>query len=448
MAQAISSVKDTLNRGQLERISRCGSTMPPMVRSDGEVLKDAHFRCTSRWCSSCAKFYQQRVYACVSSAFCQCEKPPKECECPRPYLVTITLKLAPGMSKDQLESNYATISRIQGKVHQALRDHDYACERLEHWRRRGRTDKVLHWTDERRARLPHPADTVRGKVRESSLERFCRSWNDELGFPRPHFGKTTYIWAKEVTTGANNDRWHVHLHYLAPTRGDAERINAAWQLEREQARLARTDISGGPGARYQNAQGELGDDSSSSNPAGYVTKYVSKGSLEGIPAEHRAAYTAGSKNVQRYNAAGQWRPLGISDKRDPDTPPVEWVMWNGELTPFSEFVAGRSATWKAWGISADGDGGRLEQAAAVVANYLASSDVQERETVAKRADSALEGAIEVARVAGYEVRDDRRESFLAQYRSSLSFPDPPPAALPNLHWSPSKGTFCEPRPPD
>jgi hypothetical protein len=97
------------------------------------------------------------------------------------------------------------------------------------------------------------------------------------------------------------------------------------------------------------------------SPARYMTKYVTSGDVERLEPEHVSQYLRATKNRRQYDAAGEWRPLGVGGE---PTPPEERVVAierttytidheTGEITAVrnwyeaAAFFAGDSA-WLEW----------------------------------------------------------------------------------------------------
>ena len=371
MSQVVDAVAHILSPRQTDRIGLCGAPMPTMVRADGETVSGAHFRCTSRYCVECAKRRRQRVWACLTADLADVLRDDKS----RPYLLTVTFR-----SGRSFQRAYRDIARLQRAAHAQLREYDYCCERVRHWWSRGdRPDKVRYWESRRRAAIPHPSetypDTPQGRrmaaaLDEAKLDSFCSTWSDDHAWHPTDGDRTDYIWCKEATTGATCDRAHVHLHYIVRTREAAERLNAAYQAVRitaiGQVAMLRTDISGGPSQRYRSPSGASAD-CDDADPVGYLTKYISKGSLEGLAdsadTDLIRDYMRGSKHQRQYDAGGSWRPIGIGRKRDDSIPPVRWLMLGDQLLDFADFVAGRGPGYALCVAAAKGDGELVERLA-------------------------------------------------------------------------------------
>lgn len=392
MSIAKQILPDSLQR----RISFCGAPLPTMIRRSGEQLDSSpRYHCTSKYCGSCRLHYQQRVYACIDSTL----------DGAKPYLTTLTLRLPSRLSAEQLRRNIDAVKEVQRETHDTLRKHDYAHTRLNHWRRRGNFKKVQRWRGECRARLPSLAQIAQADgldVRASTLEKFQTSFDEDgLGWQSAEYGKTTYIWAVEITTGANDDRWHVHLHYMVPSRADAERLNAAWQMNRAQRPFAQTDISA-PTGGYHSA-GARKAPSCEADAAAYLTAYVSKDALDDIPDNRLTAYYYGSKSLRRYDAAGRWRPIGVS-RRTESEDPVELVMYDdGVVEPIQRVFKGTSDEW---------------------ARYVVNWQLESGERAPLDVERAAIMSVEFSEVS--EARRDGRMpgAYLAQYRTSLeNLPD-------------------------
>jgi len=311
---------------------------------------------------------------------------------------------------------------------ETLRRTDDAWEKFIQWSATGDLGKIAHWKRELKRRLPKPP------VSRANFSKYCSSWSDEFGFPPASKidergkARTTYIWAIEVTSGQFDDRWHVHLHVLTPTRSDAERVNAAWQLHREQTRVANTDISGGPSSSYRVRADEKAPPLEQSDPVAYVVAYVSKAGLDKLPESMRLDYVEGMQDVRKYDAGGAWRPLGIGKK--PSDDPVVWLIDSyGRGVEPTEYLAGRATDYAVSGL-----------AHAII-------DTDEARPLEMRLGYARELSNTVSQAPDdiYDVERCVCAAFLAQYRTSLrsasatrartleTVPMPPcPESLPDL----------------
>lgn len=389
------------------RISFCGAPMPDMIRASGEEVEaGAPMWCTSQYCENCAKFYQQRVYACANRAMCLCGAPKgmsdDDCKCPRPFLTTLTVRLGTGTGPDDLERNLEVVRRIRNNTFEQLRKHDDAWHKFRLYSAAGNLERAAHWRRELKRRLKKPP------VSRANFSKYCSTWCEDFGFGPPTTvdetgkPKTTYIWAIEVTSGQHDDRWHVHLHVLTPTRQDAERINAAWQMHREQRDVANTDISGGNRESYRVRPGETPTELAKSDPVAYIVAYVSKAGLDKLPPSMRQTYIEGMQDVRKYDAGGLWRPLGIG--RDPSDDPVVWIVDGmGRAIDPADYLAGRASEYSIAGL------------------FHAVRDIEGVRDVEQRYGYARELAKRLSRVPedAYRAERDTVATFLAQYRTFL-----------------------------
>lgn len=127
-----------------------------------------------------------------------------------------------------------------------------------------------------------------------------------------------YIWALEVTTGEDGTHWHPHLHVLVRDMQDASRLVAEWlQASRE------LGIYASPKGQKISRSREKGRTSAEA-AASYVTHYVSKRDMSNAWSKETAInYLAAMQHVRRYDAGGEWRPLGVS-RRDSQTKLIGW----------------------------------------------------------------------------------------------------------------------------
>ena len=175
---------------------------------------------------------------------------------------------------------------------------------------------------------------------------YASTWDDATGdWPFPDLDTDGYVWALELTTGANGDRWHLHRHVIVQSRSMAERVNAGWQMA-----VADLGIRGHGWARTQI------DEVSAYYAAWYVAGYVAgKDETESVPVSRHAAYRRVMSGAQRYNAGGAARPLGIA--RPPSGDPVVAVEVPGyserardRIWPARDFFDGSAPCWT---VSAD-----------------------------------------------------------------------------------------------
>jgi hypothetical protein len=185
---------------------------------------------------------------------------------------------------------------------------------------------------------------------------YSRTWShgrSEYDVP----DRLTYVWVREVTRG-DSGQWHVHMHVVCPDRATAEMLNAAWQVTRRQSDTCHTDIKAPAEVREKLEDSEGGDDVR--QLAEYVTKYVT-GTRDGAFTEswskaERSAYVKAMADKRVYDAAGDWRPIGLRHEAEADDPAVA-VAWSDldVWETFEEFWSDDSTVREAMTVAASND---------------------------------------------------------------------------------------------
>lgn len=317
MSATLESVKTYLPKYRLSRMGLCGAPMPTMRQSDGSTIEGATFRCADRFCAYCDRCRAQRVYACIMRATSGVLGGEHA-----GVMVTLTHQKLPGLSRDALIASRELQQKIQSECHRRLRRHDYAVRESARQSAAGAHRKSYEWLEVARAMLPrfNPSSCYKEEDRTLLTNR----WSGMN--PASTDGTTTYIWAREVTSGGSEryEGWHVHAHYLVPCESDAHRLIsahlAACRALGVVADVAQQRISMPTRASWR------GEGSADMRDAvGYITAYITKCDL---PEKSSVieAYIYGIKGMRQYDAAGKWRPIGVGKKRDEHAPRVVEVV--------------------------------------------------------------------------------------------------------------------------
>lgn len=357
MSAILEVVNRHLPKYRQSRTKFCGAKMPTMIRDDGSRIDGAVYRCGDRFCGFCARCRSQRVYACVLRAIRDASFFGVPEEARRGVMVTLTQQKPRGQSGRDLRRAREIQQKIQREAHRRLSRHDYAVQRLERHTARGAHHKLTEWENVARESLPR---FNHAELKNNPPPPLINPW---CGYAHASGGKTTYIWAREITPGGENARyagWHVHSHYLVPTIDDAYRLISA-HLAACRSMGIRADISEQV-ISYPEApeNGRESGDDATADAARYITQYITKSGLDDVPGDLIEAYIYGIHGLRQYDAAGRWRPLGIGKRRDESKPKVTHVEEvriaisdDGELVeramikPFSDFMQQRSTWWTA-----------------------------------------------------------------------------------------------------
>lgn len=349
-------IQSWLPESRQARISFCGAPMPDMLRTDkaGQVterIEGATYRCADKYCEYCADKRSQRIYKCIESRLNELGE-----DMSKAVMCTLTRELLPGKSIEDFNRNWNLFATTCRRAHDIDRSHTHACNRLDAYTKKQNITKIEHWRREKRIRLAPPH-------KESSRLEYASSYDNTEGYPPPSTGKTTYIWSREVTQGEDGDRWHVHAHYLLPTRADAERLCAAWQMACKQVHSGVFRPYDSP--RQTDISEATKDDRrcEKSAAARYITKYVTKSCAMAMKSAKAAKrYVLASVGVRQYDAAGVWRPLGVGKKLDPERDRVtllefeQWtldaennkIIYQKKREEFQSLMTGKSQVWNIW----------------------------------------------------------------------------------------------------
>lgn len=330
-----------LSASVLARASICGTPLD-FVRASGQTHEGAYC-CGSQWCEYCGGVYRHRVAGCVTAAIDELRRE-------EPHFVTLTLPRLPDELADELGGQLSEAA-FRARWN-AVRD----C-----W---SRATSRIRWMRslEQRGELARAAESVPPPARPDPHPVYASTYDVKAG-RWSSAGSWGYVWAREVTTGASGDHWHVHVHVVVPSRGWAERLNAAWQASLAElgylraGEWAHTDLRELP----RDLADELADDVVSrvasylaegprkitdTGRAGHVVaRYASKSDVEAIGDDALAVYVAASSGVRKYDSGGRCRPLGIAREPEETDDPVQWVVTpdSQSLTPIADFYAGTAA---------------------------------------------------------------------------------------------------------
>lgn len=324
MTQNIDRVKSLLPVYRQNRLRACGAPMPTMVRDDGSVIDGATYRCGDRFCAYCARCRAQRVYACILRAVT-----PTLGGAARGVMVTLTHQKPPGLSAADLVAARELQATIQRTTHRILRRHR-----------------------ETRYSLPIP------DLSSINSGKYIQITEPGGVFAIPAGGRDTYIWAREVTAGGDTryEGWHCHVHYLVPSKIDAERLIAAHMLACESLDV-RATWQNQHVSEPRRAEWRGGDTPDIRDAAQYITHYVTKSEL---PTEDvLEAYIVGMRGARQYDAGGAWRPIGVGKRRDPIAPRVvavrervRCVTADGEIVErslerdFADYMRQKTPWWQ------------------------------------------------------------------------------------------------------
>lgn len=267
------------------RISACGRSPLHFRRTDGSASTSI-YRCGDRYCPDCADDYGRRIFACILRAL-------RSVEVDEVYEVTLTARSYPGHSHWGLE---AALSRDRDQwAHTAAR-----CRLQSARHRRGQIGAMVR-------RGIRPARMAGSEVEGSLL------LDDEgrRGGLWPGQASTVdYIWTLEITKG--DVGWHVHRHVICADLTTARQIAGAWDSYRSaiqgdtphRVAIHRRDAL--DAADY--AAGHVGG----RKPGGW------HGVSQSLSYAESMAWLRSTKGRRRYDAAGAFRPLGVSRRCQAD----------------------------------------------------------------------------------------------------------------------------------
>jgi len=331
-----------LDASTLDAVETCGAKILGKRDGDDETSELA-LSCDSPACASCADRYRWTVQQRIRELL--------EDDDPDALTMwTATRGLPRGGGREDLERCHRILRETLANALEVAREVCRRYERLDVWWRRATDPKAV---DEYRAGLPWDWDRDRAaakaieqwnyhyrKLLEVGQElrpptdkgEYVDEWPDDGRPPRPNRSNLTYLWAFEVTDGAQDyERWHSHYHVLFPSRAAAQLVNAAWQSQRPPTMRAfwNTDVKTKTSADFD---GDL-----AGRGAHYVAKYVGKSrSGQGMPEQRRAAALHALREQRLYSAGGDWSPIGM--RYEPDDP----------ITHISTPLLAERGHWEAW----------------------------------------------------------------------------------------------------
>lgn len=351
MTDSIARVNGLLPEYRQRRTRFCGAPMPRMIRSDGTNIDGATFRCGDRFCAHCARLRAQRVYACILRAV---SGTLAHAGASRGVMVTLTHRKPSGLSESDLVFARQLQAKIQRETHARLRAHDAA------WRRIARqTAECGKPTSRALIARANESIPVISKFYTKGGTRTLETLRADIMPAASTGGRTTYIWAREVTAGGGStyDGWHCHVHYLVPNESDAVRLVSAHLAACRQLGVsARPDnqiISRPDRATFRDGGAGAAD------AANYITHYITKSGVDDMGDDVLSAYIRGMRGARQYDAAGDWRPIGIGRRLDDGRPRVTHVremvrcytrdgeVVERELTrEFRDFMAQKTPYWQ------------------------------------------------------------------------------------------------------
>lgn len=333
-----------------------------LLRASGSVDL-TRYRCEHRFCDHCADRYAGRVATAIAETI---EATDGADDDDGPYMLTLTHPHHQPHSSERQRIACAW---------RRLRDHwretvDLAKKYLR-WRRHLPDHRRRMRRGRRRAYWSWLVDETESKLRARGLERYestdpdrtySETWSEGGSWsgyelPEGEGDEISYLWAREITRGeapthSDHDRcWHAHQHVLLPDRATAEILNAAWQQTQPGRTMCQTDIRSAAEACEE-------PDADLEGAGDYLAMYVS-GSREGAhmadpcgecsgceegrscdepidwSTEVSRAYVEGLQGETLYGAAGEYRPIGVADRPDPDDPTIavgwadldRWETW-------------------------------------------------------------------------------------------------------------------------
>lgn len=252
------------------RIAACGHAVS-FVTPDGR--QNGRWSCGSSWCSWCSSRRRARARGIIADVL------DDDTNDEHVTMVTLTIPHECDLSAEYLTAQVARVAEV--------------------WRR---TQSELRWHRRFRARGEPSNIRPPGRPRAHPVyaSTYDRGWSGDAD---------AGVWVREVTEGSSTSPgWHVHVHAVLPSRGDAELLNAAWQQ-------VCAELGVMPAGRWTSTRfSEL----PSARAASYIAKYLTKGDVGHISARNQRAYVEGTKGMRRCDAWGGWRPLGLA-QREPGT---------------------------------------------------------------------------------------------------------------------------------
>lgn len=316
------------------RTQMCG--LPLVLRRESGELAETRFACGSSWCRYCANVKRLHVADRIRE---RCSESPVMLTLTLPplhsYLRAANLRpLSEAALRAQLDAVRSCWSNASGRIRWAL-----------HHERRGDFDAAA-------ATLPPPG-------RPDPHPEYTSTWDADAEQWEPLAGGWACIWAREVTTGARGEHWHWHIHVLLPSRAHAERLNAAWQAAAAElgfvgrGRWTRSDIL--EACREDIARYLAKGPTAPLDAGAAMSRYLSKHEAQALSKRQQRAYVRGTHNARRWDAQGDWRPLGVGMLAEREDPAVSiWAIgeWDaqhyaGLNIPIAEFYSGKSP-WYSW----------------------------------------------------------------------------------------------------
>lgn len=337
-----------LNRKAIRRVRRCGAPLYGRTSPGAEPIP-IRWRCEHRACDYCSRQYRQSLHNAICSTLSGEDEACLVTLTDHSPSCALTSAELERRSKDRsarLEAATQTLRDVERR--QRLRDKWYGL--AEDAETDSERRRCLRWAWEMEKSLLELGAELRP---ETELEQYVSEWKPS---DQPPDVDATYLWSKEVTTGDDGDRWHVHFHVAVPDEATAQVLNAAWQDERAGDYFNQTDISPPAAADSQEIAAEL---------AKYVAKSRSPATDDPAPDGASLEILRGLEDQRLYSAAGRWRPLGRNRGRIDAGDPIEevttpmlkdlglWETWD-EFWEADSFVREGLDRTAAWADELDG----------------------------------------------------------------------------------------------
>lgn len=306
-----------LTQNHLGRHARCGAPYVG-IHESGKTGVYA-MGCGLRWCLSCAKRYGQRAFRLIQKAL-------TSTGLDKVYMVTLTRRADPG---DDVEALTRAVERDRAHWRHTTRRLRYDDARLAKLR------QAKNGAARRRAwrRLQdgaiRPADVTWAE--SSDVKKFT-CYDDDNRYWRDIPDDRAYLWAFECTYNQRRRWWHAHRHIVVRSRSEAERLVAA-------AASHSDPIQGETPYRVDIQEWDT------DRAVGYVSSYMSgchktkdgdwSGVASSLPLAQQQAYVEGMQHVRRYDAGGDWRPLGMA--REPSDDPMIGAAFGAAAVPSQQF---------------------------------------------------------------------------------------------------------------
>jgi len=304
------------------RVEGCGADYYAWRQSGRH--HEAEWRCGSQWCEHCAEKRASKIYARIMTVL-ESSGLDSESEL---YMVTLTARTPPGLGaldlrwrldRDQKQWRHVT-SRLQWQ-HRYERLSAEGVEQRAELRRHG--IRPARWTD----------STDEAAAPAESEYLGDGQWRRAPG----RAGDRRYIWALEMTTGRRGDRWHLHRHVLTDDLALAQQIAGAWDSFDDSIQGNDPYVTSIHPLRARWAAGYF---------AGYVTGRKPGGwwdTLDGLTPAAQSVVVREMSGRRRYDAAGDWRPLGIGCA--PSDDPLVAVHYGGGICDPQTAIARNVLEW-------------------------------------------------------------------------------------------------------